>query len=392
MNIVEGQLELFQDDVKIKHITLELIMEYVNRLCSTRRVHRNLKWTSPTILEQFLFDNEAYGDEGMFYWRDDLQESYYNYNDHGCMPSLWLPFYIEKEDERYFLKVQEYPKANDGDSLLSWLKFLHETLFYPAGVYSIGSFEIENADFDQKHSLMFTKEGMSYKKRSDWIVWDYQPEKVYEYPIIFDYISEFIEKNNLETFDFDETNYTWKKRPLHLENSYLQALQFMQETQEHYGTDWIEDDYDGIIYQPELTRILFCEEDIAEIDEDFLETSYVGEYHDAIGSIIENMDDLEDISIIDKYNLKKSLANAIESEERFLYQNTFYKKGDDGKIQFVDEITMDIIKELGYSVDDDEKLLLELKCNIVSSAIRFLDYKMYMCQKENGISISSEKY
>ena len=391
MNIVEGQLELFQEDVKIKHITLDLIMEYVNRLCSTRRVHRNLKWTSPKIREQFLFDNEAYGDEGMFYWRDDLQETYYNFNDRGCMPSLILPFYIEKEENRYFLKVQEYPKGNDGDSLKSWLRFLHETLFYPARVYSVGEFDIENADFDQYHSLIFTQAGMSNKKRPDRIIWDSQETDISTYPIIFDYISEFIKKNNLETFDFDETNYTWEKRPLHQENSYLQALQFMQETQEHYGS-WIEEDYEGIIYQPELTRILFCEEDITEIDEDFLETSYVGEYHDAIRSIIENTDDLDDISLIDKYNLKKSLANAMESEESNLYHNAFYKKDDNGNVEYINNITIDILKELGYSVDDNEKLSLELKCSIVSSAIRFLDYKMYMCQKENVISISSEKY
>lgn len=391
MNVVEGQLELFQIEVKIKHITLELIMEYVNRLCSTRRVHRNLKWTSPVIREQFLFDNEAYGDEAMFYWRDDLEETFYNVNDRGCLPSLWLPFYIEKEDERYFLKVQEYPKANDGDSLRSWLKFLHETLFYPAGVYSIGSFEIENADFDQHHSLIFTKEGMSYKKRPDRIIWDSHETDISTYPIIFDYVSEFIEINALETFDFDEKNYTWVKKPLNPENSYLNALKFMEETQKHYGS-WIEEDYDGIIYQPELTRILFCEEDIAEIDEDFLETSYVGEYHDAIRSIIEDTDDLEEISLISKYNLKKEFANVMESEERFMYQNAFYKKDDDGKMQLIEEIDMDILKELGYSVGDDEKLSLELKCSIIFSAIRFLDYKLYKCNQENGISISSEKY
>lgn len=391
MNIVEGQLELFQDEVKIKHITLDLIMEYVNRLCSTRRVHRNLKWTTPDIRAQFLFDDDAYGDEGMFYWRDDLEETYYNFNDRGCMPSLILPFYIEKEDGRCFLKVEEFPKGNDGDSLKSWLRFLHETIFYPSGVYSVGEYEIENADFDQHHSLIFTKEGMATKKYPDWIKWDSQEEDISTYPIIFKYISHFIESNNLETFDFDETNYTWEKRALHPENSYLNALKFMAETRRRYD-DEIEEDYDGVIYQPELTRILFCEEDIAQIDDEFLETSYVGEYHDAIRSIIEDTDDLEETSIIDKYNLAKSLANTMETEGRFLYQNAFYKKDEAGNTHLFDEIDMDILRELGYSVEDKEKLDLELKCSIVWSAIRFLDYKMYLCQKENGISISWEKY
>lgn len=392
MNIVEGQLELFQDEVKIKHITLELIMEYVNRLCSTRRVHRNLKWTTPDIRAQFLFDDEAYGDEGMFYWRDDLQETYYNINDRGCMPSLILPFYIEKEDGRYFLKVQEYPKGNDGDSLKSWLRFLHETLFYPSGVYSVGEFEIENADFDQHHSLIFTKEGMATKKYPDRIKWDSQETNARTIPIIFHYISIFIEKNNLETFDFDETGYTWEKRSLIPENSSLAYLDLEDRVLDYVDPDEFEEFYEGAIYAPELSRIMMCEEDIAEIDDEFLETSYVGEYHDAICSIIYDTEDLEETSIIDKYNLAKSLADTMESEDRFLYQNAFYKKGEDGKVQLFDEVNMDILKEIGYSVDDQEKLDLELKCSIVWSAIRFLDYKMFMCQKENGISISWDKY
>lgn len=387
MNIVNGQLELFQDDVKIKHITLSLIMEYVNRLCSTRRVHRNLEYISKEVRDQFLFDKDAYGGEGMFYWRDDLQESYYNFNDRGCMPSLWLPFYIEKEDERYFLKVQEYPKANNGDSLLSWLKFLHETLFYPSGVYSVGAFDIENSDFEQHHSLIFIKEGMSYKKRPDRIIWESQPTKIYEYPILFDYISKFIEINGVETFDFDEKNYIWKKRALISENSYLNALQFIKNTQEHYGSDWIKDDYDGIIYQPELTRILFCEEDIAEIDEDFLGTNHVGEYHEIISSIIDT-DEPE--YVIANFNLRRAVFN--KSDEDYLFQNAFYKANGNNSVQTYDDINMDLLMEIGYTVDDKEKLLEELKCSIISSGIQFLDYKMYKCNQENGISISQERY
>lgn len=394
MNIVEGQLELFQEEVKIKHISLDLIMEYVNRLCSTRRVHRNLKWASPEIRAQFLFDNEAYGDEGMFYWRDDLQETYYNINDRGCMPSLILPFYIEKEDGRYFLNVQEFPRGNDADSLKSWLRFLHETLFYPSGVYSVGEFDIENADFDQRHSLTFTKEGIRRTEPPHRFVSinDLTGEDFY-YPIIFDYISKFIEINGLETFDFDEKNYTWKKRPHNPENSYLASLELKERTLEYVDQDEFEEFYEGKIYAPELTRIMMCEEDIAEIDDEFLETSYMGEFHDAISSIIYNTDDLEDISLIDKYNLAKSLADTMESEDRFLYQNAFYKIGEDGKVQLFDEINMDILKEIGYTVEDQEKLEEELKCSIVWSAIRYLDYKMYMCKKENGISISGwDKY
>jgi hypothetical protein len=389
MNVVNGQLEFFQEDVKIKHITLDLIMEYIDRLSSTRRVHRNLEYISEEVRDKFLFDREAYGEEGMFYWRDDLQESYYNFNDRGCMPSLWLPFYIEKEDGRYFLNVQEFPKGNDGDSLKSWLRFLHETLFFPVGVYSIGEFDIENADFDQHHSLIFTKEGMATKEDPDWIDWDSEEIDEYSYPIIFDYISKFIELNGLETFDFDEKNYTWEKRSLHPENSYMNALKFMEDTRKGYG-DQIEEDYKGIIYQPELTRILFCEEDIAQIDENYLETDYVGEYHEIITNLIDDLGDPE--FLIAMFNARKAIAGENEDLVYYLYQNAFYKKDDDGETMLIDKIDMDILRELGYSVDDTEQLSLELKCSIVSAAIGLMDFKMFMCQKENGISISRDKY
>jgi len=392
MNIVIGELELFQDEVKIKHITLELIMEYVNRLSSTRRVHRNFEWTSPQIRKQFLFEEEAYGTEGMFYWRDDLQETYYNINDRGCMPSLILPFYIEKEDDRYFLRVQEYPKGNDGDSLKSWLRFLHETLFYPAGVYSVGSFEIENSDFNQKHSLTFSKEGI---RRSEpphrFVSVNDLAEEDFYYPIIFDYISKFIEINGLETFDFDEKNYKWGKKPRYPDNSYLMTLEFKKRTLDYVDPEEFEDFYEGVIYQPELTRILFCEEDIAEIDEEYLNTESVGEYHDIIQLIIDDMDDPQ--ILIAQFNLKKAFAKG--SEEAGLYQNAFYKRNEDGTTYNYNDvdIDMDILKELGYSVDDNDKLLEELRCSVVMSGIRFLDYKLYKCRQENGISISGwDKY
>lgn len=390
MNIVEGQLELFQDEVTIKHITLDLIMEYVNRLYSTRRVHRNLKWATPDIRKQFLFEDDAYGPEGMFYWRDDLEETYYDYNDRGCMPSLWMPFSIEKKEDRYFLKSLAHPKGNDADSLKSWLSFLHNTLFYPAGVYTVGEFDIENADWDQHHSLIFTKEGMNYKSLPNDIIWDFQPEETLDtYPIIFDYISKFIEMNNLETFDFDETNYTWKKRLSFPENSYLNALKFMEDTRENYG-DEIEECYDGIIYRPELTRILFCEEDIAQIDENYLETDHVGEYHEMISDLIDDLGDPEFLMTV--FNARRAIAEEDEALAFYLYQNAFYERDEDGDILPIDKIDMDILRELGYSVENKEQLSLELKCSIVSAAIDFMDYEMFMCQKENGISISRDRY
>lgn len=215
----QGQLILTQENEEIKHIDLEIIMEFVNRLHNTRRIYRIVgKPAFRNIYSRYLkYPKDAYGIQGEYFYFDEeyFKESIEDYN-WASGPSLWLPFYIEKEDNTYLLKCQTIPKGNDSNSIHLWFHFLHEKIFYTTGIVSYGEFVFTDDETNEKIQYKINEKGMFYKSPSyemhsidrEWFINDLKedPEsKKFYFPKLFHYISKDIEqhpelKNN---FSFD---------------------------------------------------------------------------------------------------------------------------------------------------------------------------------------------
>jgi hypothetical protein len=111
MVYAECKMLLIQEYEEVKHINLELIRNFINALHNTRRVMRDLK----KFEKQLRYPYYAYGSGGKFYYLDGLEKSMEDYNE-SSGPSLWLPFYIDKEFEnnktKYYLKIDEMPNCS----------------------------------------------------------------------------------------------------------------------------------------------------------------------------------------------------------------------------------------------------------------------------------------
>lgn len=165
----QGQLTLTQQSEEIKHIDLEIIMEFVNRLHNTRRMYRIVgKPTYRNIYSRYLkYPKDAYGIHGDYFYFDEeyFKESIEDYN-WASGPSLWLPFYIQKENNNYILKCNTIPKGNDFDSIHLWLHFLHENIFYTTGIVSHGEFVFSDDETDETVRYDMDENGMFYKSPS----------------------------------------------------------------------------------------------------------------------------------------------------------------------------------------------------------------------------------
>lgn len=205
----QGQLTLTQENEEIKHIDLEIIMEFVNRLHNTRRMYRIVgKPAYRNIYSRYLkYPKDAYGIKGEYFYFDEeyFKGSIEDYN-WASGPSLWLPFYIEKEDNTYLLKCQTIPKGNDSKSLRGWLYFLHENIFYMTGIVSKGEFLFTDDEKNKQYQYRFNETGTYYKssntdrfviQRKEWIEYlKNNPQRQSFYvPKLFHYISEEIKQN-----------------------------------------------------------------------------------------------------------------------------------------------------------------------------------------------------
>lgn len=161
---IEGELKLTQEKETIKHINLELIMKYVNKLYITRRVNRDWKKITKEHKKKIGFDPRKYGFFGDYYYKEDMKETIPDQNDYGNNPSMILPYYIEKNDKNeYLLKSQKNPKGNHLDSSSGWIYFLHENIFWHLGIESEGKFKITDFDNGKKSIVKVTKENIEYK-------------------------------------------------------------------------------------------------------------------------------------------------------------------------------------------------------------------------------------
>jgi hypothetical protein len=69
--IVEGQCELIQENMPEKHIDLDFIMYFINRLYQTRRVKRNFYRLNKNYVKKVLkYNIEDYGTDGRYYIED----------------------------------------------------------------------------------------------------------------------------------------------------------------------------------------------------------------------------------------------------------------------------------------------------------------------------------
>jgi hypothetical protein len=147
------EVELTQSEEIIKHINMDIVMIYVNQLHNTRRLYRNFH--NPKLKElnkKYLkYPPEAYGGNGDFYPNDDYLESTKDYNYCGSNPSLWMPFFIEKNNEnKYFLKIDKNPQSNNFDSIEGWISFLYDSIFCINGIETKGKIQIINLKTDEK--------------------------------------------------------------------------------------------------------------------------------------------------------------------------------------------------------------------------------------------------
>lgn len=206
---IEGELKLYQENEIIKHINLELIMKYINKLYMTRRVNRDWKKISEEHKEKIGFDPRKYGFFGKYYYKDDMKETIPDINDYGNNPSMLMPYYIEKNDKNeYFLKSQKNPKGNNLDSSSKWLYFLHKNIFWHLGIETEGKIKI--TDNKDKAIVKINKNNIEFKSNNmdtyyevlnknellD-LLKEYPKEKTVYYPYFLEEISKQIETKKL---------------------------------------------------------------------------------------------------------------------------------------------------------------------------------------------------
>jgi len=214
---IEGKLKLTQPKEELKHINLNIIKEYVNKLYNTRRVERNWHKLSKENKEKIGFNPNKYGYKGKYYYKDDMKETIKNINNCGNNPSLNLPFFIEEKNGEYFLDSQEEIRGNDLDSISGWLYFLHRELFYHLGIETEGKMEIYNEEEKFQAFIKTTKEGVFYysprlkeervkidKKRLINFIKENPEEKQTYFPLFLEEISKKIDEKKLKKeYDFE---------------------------------------------------------------------------------------------------------------------------------------------------------------------------------------------
>jgi hypothetical protein len=150
------EIELTQPEEIIKHINMDIVMGYINQLHNTRRLYRNFH--NPKLKElnkKYLkYPPEAYGGNGDFYPNDDYLESTKDYNYCGSNPSLWMPFYILKNNEnKYFFKIDKNPQGNSFKSISQWTSYIYKSIFCMTGVETKEKIQIINLETEDKVSL-----------------------------------------------------------------------------------------------------------------------------------------------------------------------------------------------------------------------------------------------
>jgi hypothetical protein len=228
MHIIEGQIELFQNSIPNKHIDLDFIMDFVNKLYQTRRVARRFDIPEAEKFNHIYLKYPTYGKKGEYFLEDSdvFPESIIDINDCGTNMSLWCPFYIEQNEEnKYFLKFDEYPKGNNIHTIGGWLKRIHERFFFLNDIHSIGELTITNDDEDVSKTYYLNEEGITSlnyknemaevasKSRMERNVANGRWDKYNYYPKIFDYMAEDIEQNLNDKINID------KKKVNNLDNN-----------------------------------------------------------------------------------------------------------------------------------------------------------------------------
>jgi hypothetical protein len=162
--IVEGQCELIQESIVEKHIDLDFIMYFINRLYQTRRVKRDFYRLNKNYAKKVLkYNIEDYGLDGEYYIGEEIPESIKHNNDYGINPSLSNPFFVIKENNKYYLKCDYEPSGNDLESIELWLVNFTKYLSYLNGIYFNGYFNCYDVDEKEKYEFKLDEKGSFIK-------------------------------------------------------------------------------------------------------------------------------------------------------------------------------------------------------------------------------------
>jgi hypothetical protein len=228
MIYAEGKMLLTQEYEEVKHINMEIIMNFINALHNTRRVMRDLK----KFENQLRYPYYAYNSGAMFYYLDGLEKSMIDYNK-SIGASLWLPFYIDKEIDNneinYYLKIIEMPNCSLKSVIVWFERYLLNWLIMNNISFN-GEFKIYDDEDDIEEIIFIDDEVCKTKTtdpkviNSDWWKkkningwygiysikhfkeqkeWNIFNNLKYEsFPKLFEFVSEDIEKGILPP-DFD---------------------------------------------------------------------------------------------------------------------------------------------------------------------------------------------
>jgi hypothetical protein len=144
----------FSGQLSLSRPATQKEIDYINLLCSTRRMKRDVEKLKELYKGEHGLDGD-YGVEGEFFAKDDGEYGQKNdgtvidYNSSGVQPGLWCQWLLTEDGERL-----EWDGGEKFYHYVEWLRYLIEKFFHKWDILLNGEIKWQGEDMDDRGKII----------------------------------------------------------------------------------------------------------------------------------------------------------------------------------------------------------------------------------------------